>query len=116
MTGTEPPAHLQELENWFHSAEPALDLYRYLVQEGRASALVETAPRTIRSLLTSMGEAGTRQVLGQFWRETTPAYTSAEEAWAFLDFLSTGDFTTPRLEADIAADRRRLIEWGENSI
>ena len=92
VTGTATAlAHLPELESWFHSAEPALDLYRYLVQEGRASALVETAPRTIRSLLTSMGEAGTRQVLGQFWRETTPAYTSAEEAWAFLDFLSTGD-------------------------
>jgi uncharacterized protein len=111
VTGTEPPAHPPELENWFHSAEPAFDLYRYLAQEGRASALVETAPRTIRSLLTSMGEAGTRQLLGQFWRATTPAYTSAEEAWAFLDFLSTGDVATPRLEADIAADRRRLIEW-----
>jgi hypothetical protein len=43
----------------------------------------------------------------------TPAYTSAEEAQAFLDFLSTGDFAIPRLDADIASDRRRMAHWRE---
>ncbi|WP_371734299.1 DUF692 family multinuclear iron-containing protein [Acidisphaera sp. S103] len=113
LTGTEPPAYPPELANWFHSAEPALELYRYLAQEGRASALVDTAPRTIRSLLTNMGEARTRDVLGQFWRVATPAYTSSEEALAFLDFLSAGGFAEPRLDADIASDRSRLMHWGE---
>jgi uncharacterized protein (UPF0276 family) len=116
VTGTEPPLHPPELAAWFHSAEPALELYRYLAQEGRASALVETAPRTIRSLLTSMGEAGTRGVLRQFWRIATPAYTSSEEALAFLDFLSAGGFTLPQLDADIASDRSRLMHWGEELV
>jgi uncharacterized protein (UPF0276 family) len=116
VTGIAPPRHGPELANWLHSAEPALDLYRYLAQEGRASALVETAPRTISSLLTNMGEAGTRCVLGQFWGVATPAYTSAEEARAFLDFLSSGDFAIPHLDADIAGDRRRLMHWGAESI
>jgi hypothetical protein len=116
VTGTQPPQHPLELAAWFNSAQPALELYKYLAQEGRASALVETAPRTIRSLLTSMGEARTREVLGQFWCVATPAYTSTEEAWAFLDFLSAGDLAIPQLVADIADDRSRLMHGGERLI
>jgi len=113
VTGTTAPRPPPELETWFHAAAPALELYRFLAHEARASALVDTAPHTIRSLLTAMGEAGTRQVLAQFWCVMTPAYTSAEEAQAFLDFLSTGDFAIPRLDADIASDRRRMAHWRE---
>jgi uncharacterized protein (UPF0276 family) len=116
VTGTQPPQHPLELAAWFNSAQPALELYKYLAQEGRASALVETAPRTIRSLLTSMGEARTREVLGQFWCVATPAYTSTEEAWAFLDFLSAGDLAIPQLVADIADDRSRLMHGGERLV
>lgn len=114
VTGTQPPQAPPELEPWFHAALPALELYRFLAQEARASALVDTAPRTIRTLLTVMGEAGTRQVLARFWCVMTPAYTSAEEAQAFLDFLSTGDFDIPRLDADIASDRSWLAHWRED--
>jgi uncharacterized protein (UPF0276 family) len=113
VTGTRPPRAPPELEPWFHGAAPALELYRFLAQEARASALVDTAPRTIRSLLAAKGEARTRQLLAQFWHVTMPAYTSVEEAVAFLDFLSTCDVAIPLLDADITADRNRMMHWSE---
>jgi uncharacterized protein len=96
-----PPA----LAEWMRSVEAALELYRFLAQEGRASALVETAPRTIRSLLRRLGEVATRDLLARFWHHTTPAYSTAEEASAFLDFVSSARPTVPDLLADIASDR-----------
>ena len=96
-----PPA----LAKWMVSMEPALELYRFLAQEGRASALVETASRTIRSLLRHLGEATTRDLLARFWCHTTPAYSTAEEAYAFLDFVSNVRPMVPDLLADIARDR-----------
>jgi uncharacterized protein (UPF0276 family) len=96
-----PPA----LAEWMRSVEAALELYRFLAQEGRASALVETAPRTIRSLLRYLGEAATRDLLARFWHHATPAYSTAEEACAFLDFVSSVRPAIPDLLADIASDQ-----------
>jgi hypothetical protein len=52
-------------------------------------------------------------LLAQFWHVTTAAYTSVEEAVAFLDFLSTCDVAIPLLDADITADRNRMMHWSE---
>jgi len=112
VTGTAGPDLSPELADWVHSAEASLDLYRYLAQEGRASSLVATAPNTIRSLLIRLGEAQTRHLLARFWRHATPAYTLAEEARAFLDFLSGAGLAVPGLEANIASDQRLLDQLG----
>lgn len=105
-----PPA----LTEWMRSLEPALELYRFLAQEGRASALVETAPRTIRALLRCLGEAATRDLLAQFWHRATPAYSTAEEACAFLDFVSSACPAVPYLLADIASDRCLLNQLAQH--
>jgi hypothetical protein len=110
VTGFCEPNLVPELTNWIRFAERPLELYRYLAQEGRASSLVFTAPRTLRLLLTHLGEAETRLVLAHFWRCAAPAYTSTEEALAFLDFLSCLHLAIPQLDASIATDRDSLGE------
>jgi hypothetical protein len=112
VTGLERTEVPADLADWTRSAERPLELYRYLAQEGRACSLVDTAPRTIRSLLTTLGEARTRHLLARFWLCSAPAYTNAEEARAFLDFLSTVDIGVPGLSADVAGDRNALIQIG----
>jgi uncharacterized protein (UPF0276 family) len=112
VTGCEPPEIPRHFADWTRSAERPLALYRYLAQEGRACALVETAPRTIRWLLTILGEARTRELLARFWLRNAPAYTNAEEARAFLEYLSTVEIAVPGLGADVARDRMALDQIG----
>jgi len=108
VTGRAGPVPPPELAAWMHQAEAPLALYKYLAQEGRASALVTSVPRTIRLLLHSLGEMQTRGILAQFWREAAPAYTSAEEGRAFLDFIVCAGDAMPDLCAAIAVDRAWL--------
>lgn len=75
---------------WWLSAKPALELYRMLVGEGRASAVLSGAPRTTRLLLQECGSAGTRRILADYWRWSPPQYTAVDEARAFFRFLSEG--------------------------
>jgi uncharacterized protein (UPF0276 family) len=110
VTGLDSPQETSELAGWTRCAEASLELYRYLAQEGRASCLVDMAPRTIRSLLIGFGEARTRQLLARFWQRAAPAYTTAEEGRTFLDFLSVADVLLPGLHADIAGDRNALTQ------
>ncbi len=105
LDGASPPASLVP---WLRTADSALALYRYLVGEARASALVGTAPRSIRLLLVACGEAATRDMLRRFWRRQAPGYTAAEEASAFLDFIATADITVPGLPDAIVSDRAGL--------
>jgi hypothetical protein len=112
INGYELAEMTPELARWTQSAEASLALYRFLAQEGRACALVDTAPRTIRSLLAALGEARTREVLGTFWIRSAPAYTNAQEARAFLNYLCTVDLTLPGLADDIANDKAALIQPG----
>jgi uncharacterized protein (UPF0276 family) len=108
VTGHGAPALPDALAEWLQQAETSFDLYRSLAQEGRASSLVLAAPGTIRSLLRTAGEAETRRLLAQFWREAPPAYTSVEEGRAFLDFMSRARMAHAGLSGHIAADRSRL--------
>jgi hypothetical protein len=98
----------EDFADWAHAAEQALRLYRFLAQEGRACALVDTAPRTIRSLLSTLGEAQTRDLLASFWIRSAPAYTNAQEARAFLEYLSSVDLAVPNLATDVANDKAAL--------
>jgi hypothetical protein len=108
VTGRTRPDLPPDIAAWMSEAEGPLALYRFLAQEGRASALVTSAPRTIRLLLHSLGEMQTRGILAQFWREAAPAYTSAEEGRGFLDFIACAGDAMPALRAAVAVDRAWL--------
>jgi uncharacterized protein (UPF0276 family) len=108
VTGLEHEILPADFADWTRSAERPLELYRFLAREGRACALVDTAPRTIRALLTALGEARTRHLLGRFWLGSAPAYTNTEEARAFLNFLATANTEVPGIAADVAGDRNAL--------
>jgi uncharacterized protein (UPF0276 family) len=108
VTGRTGPKLPPELVAWMSQAEAPLSLYRFLAQEGRASALVTSVPRTIRLLLHSLGEMQTRGILAQFWRVAAPAYTSAEEGRGFLDFILCAGDAMPGLHAAVAVDRAWL--------
>jgi uncharacterized protein (UPF0276 family) len=110
VAGTAAPDLPAEFADWVGAADEQLGLYRTLAGETRASSLVESTPRTIRSLLRHSGEARTRELLGRFWRHATPAYTIVEDAWCFLDFVSDAGVSMPGLAADIASDRSLLCQ------
>jgi hypothetical protein len=93
---------------WWFSSAPALDLYRMLSGEGRASAIASVAPRTTRLLLRQRGGTGTRQILAEFWRQATPAYTTTEEARAFLRYLANTHPSQPGLTDAMASDMELL--------
>ncbi len=108
VTGMGPPASPDALAEWARMAARPLSLYKTLAQETRASALVDTAPHTILTLLRQMGEARTRDLLARFWRTAAPAYAAADEARAFLRFVN--DAALPGLADDIASDHALLDE------
>jgi len=97
-----------DFADWVASAQKPLALYRFLAQEGRASALVSTAPGTIERLLTSLGERATRDLLAAFWTHAAPAYTAAEDASIFLAFVARSGVAIEGLDAVITEDRCRL--------
>jgi uncharacterized protein (UPF0276 family) len=105
LTGLPRPAVPPAFAQWLQAAQAPLDLYTFLAEENRASALVATAPRTIRLLLTALGERATRALLAQFWRHATPSYTAAEEASAFLAFIKRTSLSIPGLNAAVRSDR-----------
>jgi uncharacterized protein len=104
-----------EFAAWVRSAEIPLELYRTYSRETRASSLVDTAPRTIRTLLRQQGEARTRALLADFWRQAPPAYSIIEDAWTFLDFVCGADLTISGLEEDVASDRAFLVQTIRNA-
>jgi hypothetical protein len=108
VTGLALPEIDVELAAWWHAAAPALSLYRLLVGEGRASAVASAAPRTTRLLLQQLGK-GTRQLLAEFWLRSPPGYTVADEAAAFLRFLSESDRALPGLPGAVSEDLGELV-------
>jgi uncharacterized protein (UPF0276 family) len=102
------PVLIDQMAAWRNSAAPALELYRKLVGEARASALVLAAPRSIRLLLRAYGRQGTRQILAGFWRESPPGYMTADEGRAFLHYLSRDELRAPGLAEAVATDRTQL--------
>jgi hypothetical protein len=108
ITGVPGPAVPDALAGWWREAAPALDLYRMMAGEGRASAIAAAAPQTTRLLLRTEGGPATRRILAQFWSGTPPAYTAADEARAFLRFLAVALPTLPGLRDAAHADAAML--------
>jgi hypothetical protein len=108
ISGGRPPALEEALAPWWHSCAPALDLYRLLMGEGRASDVAAAAPRTTRLLLRERGRARTRRLLAEFWRQSPQGYTAADEARAFLRFLSSAEPTLSGLAEAAAEDGAEL--------
>jgi len=106
ITGKSHPGQPPDFTDWVSSAQKPIDLYRFLASEGRASALVATAPGTIEWLLINLGEKATRDLLAAFWVHAATAYTAAEDARIFLAFVASSNAAPP--VSVIAADRRGL--------
>jgi len=109
VNGMPAPSLPPELASWIGQADASLALYTFLAQEGRASSLVMSVPRTVRALLRALGEADTRALLARFWSHTGPAYTTAEEGRKFLDFLSITAIPVAGLHAEMLADLSSLL-------
>ncbi|MET9605276.1 DUF692 family multinuclear iron-containing protein [Streptomyces sp. NPDC006512] len=69
------------------AADPALPLLRELIGEFRGSALAGALRYTLRLLLLTLGEPGTRELLGGFMRTHPPQPFASQEACAFADHL-----------------------------
>ncbi len=111
INGMPEPVIDDPTAEWWRSAKPALELYRMLVGEGRASAVLSGAPRTTRLLLRECGSAGTRRILANYWRWSPPQYTAVDEARAFFHFLSeerASHSAQPGLLDAIASDAAEL--------
>jgi uncharacterized protein (UPF0276 family) len=108
ITGLPQPAIDDRTAEWWRSASPALDLYRELVGEARASAVASAASRTTRLLLKVFGGHGTRRILAEFWRQSPPQYTAVDEARAFFRFLSEAHTGQPGLMEAISLDAAEL--------
>jgi uncharacterized protein (UPF0276 family) len=104
VSGVTRPQIDERLKLWWDSAAPAIDLYRFLIGEGRASAIAAAAPHTTRLLLKQHGSTTTRRFLMEFWRQTPQGYTAMDEARAFLQFLSAIDGELPGLAEAAAQD------------
>jgi uncharacterized protein (UPF0276 family) len=102
------PPMADAMTAWWKNAMPAVELYRTLVGEARASALVLAAPRCTRLLLRTHGGVGTRSILADFWRESPPGYMSADEATAFIQFLEQQHGKLPGLQDATMHDREAL--------
>jgi uncharacterized protein len=104
LTGSPLPTIHDSLSPWWQAATPALELYRLLAGEARASAVASAAPLTLRVLLREHGAPETRRILASFWKRTLPQYTAADEARAFAQFLSDSHSETAELTSAMHAD------------
>lgn len=89
---------------WWGASRPALDLYRSLIADARASSIAAAAPGTTRLLLRQLGGAETRRLLAEFWRQTPQGYTMADEARDFLRFLAAAEPSLPGRAAAATED------------
>jgi len=114
VTGIDVPQLDQTLGRWWESAQPGIELYRMLMSEGRASAIAATLPTVTRQLLSTKGSAGARSILAEFWRISPRAYTSIEEAAAFIKFLSTAVLAIEEMSEAINKDLATLEKFCPN--
>ena len=109
VIGHPQPAIDPRTAEWWKSATAALELYRLLIGEARASAVLSSAPRTTRHLLNGRGGPGTRRILAEFWSQSPPLYTAMDEARAFFRFLAESEAKTPELMDAVALDAAELV-------
>lgn len=108
LVNPQSSAPRRALQSWWDDAAPAIALYRKLWAEGRGSALVVTAPRTLRLLMSTLGPPGTRRLLERFHRTETPGYTAIDEARAFLPFAMRAAAALPGIDDAAMSDAASL--------
>ncbi len=89
-------------------ADPGVALLQRLVGEFRAGMVVDALKLTSRLLILTLGEAGYRKVLSEFWEKSPPEAFASTEAEAFarhLEGLRLEDALLP----DVLAFERALI-------
>lgn len=91
------------------SADPGLEIVRYLVGEFRASMITRTLRLTIRLLLLMLGEKGLRLLWRQFWDECSPEPFASDEAEKFAEYLDRVAVTEVPYLADVLGFERALI-------
>jgi hypothetical protein len=87
-TGVIEPELTGEMAAWRRSAQPAIDLYRRLAQEGRGGMLVVAAPCTLKRLMQERTPSGLRCLLAEFWACSSASFTALDEGRAFLRFVA----------------------------
>jgi len=112
LTGVATPPLDETWMAWRHDAARALDLYRSLANEGRASSVAVAAPRCTRLLLDTCGSEGARAALAQYWRQAPPAYTVAQEGAGFIGFLAAHGPALPGFAEAAAEDLARMTPVG----
>lgn len=99
------PAVEPSIETWWQRSARAIDLYKMLSADARASAIAGAAPSVTRTLLESRGVKETREILTAFWGVSLPNFTATDEAWAFTEYLGSLDLDIEGLAAAIQSDR-----------
>jgi uncharacterized protein (UPF0276 family) len=88
--------------------DPGVALVIKLVNEFRASMLVNVLRLTIRFLILALGEAVLRALLADFWARTPPQQFATTEAEAFATYLENLDLQVPKLAGVLAYERAVL--------
>ncbi len=93
--------------------DEGVTLLKTLAEEFRAGMVADALKLTSRLLLLHLGEEGFREILSDFWKESSPELFESAEAMAFASHLKTLSLPIPHLEEvagfEIAAIRS-LIE------
>lgn len=99
-------------------ADPALDIYRDLLGEFRASMVVSALKLTSRLLLLTLGRDGFKGLLEEYWNRRPPELFASTEAAHFAGYLATLDLDVPHLDDVLAFERAVLAALvdGENQV
>lgn len=102
--GRSAPGELaRELEQ-----DPGVRVLRHLIQEFRASMIVNVLRLTSRLLMLALGVEAFQTILREFWARTPPRLYAASEAREFARFLEELDLQVPGLTAVLAFERAVL--------
>jgi uncharacterized protein len=113
VIGREPDGSSLSLEL---AADPGVHLIRKLVREFRASMLVNVLRLTMRLVLLTLREEGTRTLLLAFWERTPPQMYASTEAEKFGDFLESLNLQVPHLAKILAFERAILATTLDDQI
>ncbi|MBB6183508.1 DUF692 domain-containing protein [Oleiagrimonas soli] len=92
-------------------ADPAVEIYRDLIDAVRMGTVAESLPLSTRYLLLARGEDGFRALLHAYWLRASPEPFMSEEARGFAQFLSAQNLL-PHLDEllafELAAHRAEI--------
>jgi uncharacterized protein (UPF0276 family) len=97
------------------TADPGLDIYRYLVGEFRASTMIGVLPFSGRLLLITLGAERLEALLADFWRQSPPEAFGSREARRFAEYLTKLDLGVPLLAELLAYDMALVAAFTEGT-